>query len=60
MSVTNPKAAAAPGVQLFSAQTIGLIVGVAALVLILWWPTPAGLSAAGKVMLAILAFAVAV
>jgi solute carrier family 13 (sodium-dependent dicarboxylate transporter), member 2/3/5 len=60
MSVTNPKEAAAPGVQLFSAQTLGLIVGVAALVLILWWPTPAGLSAAGKVMLAILAFAVAV
>lgn len=60
MSVANPKEAAAPGVQLFSAQTLGLIIGVAALVLILWSPTPAGLSAAGKVMLAILAFAVAV
>jgi len=35
-------------------------VGVAALALILWWPTPAGLPVAGKVMLAILAFAVAV
>lgn len=41
-------------------RMLGLVAGIAALVLILWLPTPAGLPVAGKVMLAILAFAVAV
>jgi sodium-dependent dicarboxylate transporter 2/3/5 len=44
----------------FSPRTYGLLVGIAALVLILWWPTPSGLPVAGKVMLAILAFAISV
>lgn len=46
--------------SIFSPQVYGLVVGIAALALILWWPSPAGLPVAGKVMLAILAFAVAV
>lgn len=41
-------------------RMLGLVAGIAALLLILWLPTPAGLPVAGKVMLAILAFAVVV
>ncbi|MBC7942138.1 MAG: DASS family sodium-coupled anion symporter [Chitinophagaceae bacterium] len=37
---------------------VGLIVAVAALVLVVWMPTPQGLPLAGQVMLGILAFAV--
>lgn len=45
---------------LFSTRTFGLVFGIAAMLLILWWPAPSGLPVAGKTMLAILAFAVAV
>ena len=39
-------------------KTLGLIVAVAALVAVVWMPTPQGLPLAGQVMLGILAFAV--
>jgi sodium-dependent dicarboxylate transporter 2/3/5 len=55
---TKPAVALAPSA--FPTRMIGLLVGIAALALILWWPAPAGLPVAGKVMLGILAFAVAV
>lgn len=59
-STNSKKAAPASAFNILSPRVLGLVIGVAALVLILWWPTPAGLPVAGKVMLAILAFAVAV
>ncbi len=55
---TKPNGSAAPA--RLSWHLLGLAAGIAAMVLILWLPTPAGLPVAGKVMLAILAFAVAV
>jgi sodium-dependent dicarboxylate transporter 2/3/5 len=60
MSAIEQNSAAIPKVKLSWTQALGLVVGVAALALILWWPTPAGLPPAGKVMLGVLAFAVAV
>lgn len=59
-SITPKNDPAGAGSSLFSARMFGLVIGIAALALILWWPTPVGLPVAGKVMLAILAFAVAV
>lgn len=61
ISSTDPKKVISPLDPTYpSAKVIGLVVGIAALAFILWWPTPAGLPVAGKVMLGILAFAVAV
>lgn len=60
MSVIEQNSAATPKAKLTWAQALGLVVGLAALAFILWWPTPAGLPPAGKVMLGVLAFAVAV
>ena len=42
------------------AKRAGLLVAVAALLAILWMPTPGGLPPAGQAMLAVLAFAVIV
>ena len=41
-------------------KSAGLLAAVAALIVVLWLPAPAGLPQAGQVMLAILAFAVIV
>ena len=56
---TGPKAASAPKPTWLRANW-GVLLAVAALVAVLWLPTPEGLSIAGQRMLAILAFAVIV
>jgi anion transporter len=56
---TGPKAASAPKPTWLRANW-GVLLAVAALVAVLWLPTPGGLSIAGQRMLAILAFAVIV
>src|SRR5450631_1413407 len=56
---TGPKAAAAPKPPWLRSNW-GVLLAVAALVAVLWLPTPEGLSIAGQRMLAILAFAVIV
>src|SRR6266478_7690478 len=56
---TGPKAASAPK-PTWLRLNWGVLLAVAALVAVLWLPTPEGLSIAGQRMLAILAFAVIV
>jgi anion transporter len=56
---TGPKAASAPK-PTWLRSNWGVLLAVAALVAVLWLPTPEGLSIAGQRMLAILAFAVIV
>src|SRR6266851_2800615 len=56
---TGPKVASAPK-PTWLRSNWGVLLAVAALVAVLWLPTPEGLSIAGQRMLAILAFAVIV